>query len=172
MKNKYLLIGIIIIAAVFIAIISSSSFSPLKKEEFKLLLNNYKEKNTKFCNVDFLGINTKSEWYEVYLYNDVSGEVDENLPAYKEMWENKYFDNETRISKWVNCPVDSRTYELYESSFNFENFEDYECIRGIKSELNNPNNYFSYIYFSELEHYFLLYCVKKEKLYYLRRKGF
>ena len=42
----------------------------------------------------------------------------------------------------------------------------------LNSELRNPNNYYAYIYFNELENYFLLYSTKNKKLYYIRRKGF
>ena len=42
----------------------------------------------------------------------------------------------------------------------------------VRCELDNPRNYYSYIYINELENYFLLYCVDKGHFYYIRHKGF
>lgn len=35
-------------------------------------------------------------------------------------------------------------------------------------DLCNPDNFYSYVYFNDLEHYLLLYCPQKEELYYIR----
>lgn len=46
------------------------------------------------------------------------------------------------------------------------------CSSSFYKELDNPRNYYSYIYINELENYFLLYCVDKGYFYYIRYKGF
>jgi len=152
--------------------LNDTSFSPLKEKDFKKIFYKYNGKTEKICDVDFLGINFKSEWFEVYLYKVGAVPVDLNYPEYNGMWEQKEFTNETVISKWKSCPLDSVSYKFYEFTLTAESFDEQECIKSFNTELNNPKNYYSYIYFNELEQYFLLYCPDIENLYYVRRKGF
>jgi len=72
----------------------------------------------------------------------------------------------------MNCPLDSSTVKLYKSTLTVNNLDKIECCNSFNTNLSNSKNYYSYIYFNELEQYFLLYCTDKQELFYIRRRGF
>lgn len=172
MKKIIIILCLILCFGAIILYVNDSSFSPLKEKEIQKLFLNYSGTSKKICDVNFLGTNFKSEWYEVYLYKVDAIPVDLNYPKYNGIWEQKTITEEVITSKWINCPLDSVTRKLYEFTLTAENFDKKECIKSFNSELNNSDNYYSYIYFNELEQYFLLYCPSIGNLYYIRRKGF
>lgn len=150
--------------------VDDSSFSPLKEKEIQKLFPNYRGTFKKKCDVDFIGMNFKGEWFEVYLYKVDAIPVDLNYPKYNGIWERKSITEEVITSKWINCPLDSATRKLYEFNLMLEIFDKKECIKSFNLELNNSENYYSYICFDELDQYFLLYCPSIGNLYYIRKK--
>lgn len=172
MKKFMLILFLLLGLGAIVLYINDSSFSPLKDKEFQKLFDEYKGTAKKVCDVDFLGANFKSEWFEVYLYKIDAVPINSSYPDYKGIWEQKEITEEVVASKWMNCPLDSATRELYEFTLTVENFDEKKCIKSFNAELNNPENYYSHVYFNELEQYFLLYCPSLGNLYYLRRKGF
>lgn len=172
MKKIILILLLLLGLGAIILYINDSSFNPLKKRDFQKLFDKYNGTAEKICDVDFLGANFKSEWFEVYLYKVGVIPINSNYPDYNGIWEQKEITDEAVTSKWTSCPLDSTTRELYEFTLTVENFDKKECVKSFNAELNNPENYYSHVYFNELEQYFLLYCPSLGNLYYLRRKGF
>jgi len=172
MKRIMLILFLLLGLGAIVLFVNGSSFSPLKERDFQKLFNKYNGTAKKICAVDFLGVNFKSEWFEVYLYKLDDLPVNSNYPDYNGVWEQKEFTDETITSKWKSFPLDSITRELYEFTLTVENFNQKECIKSFNEELKNPENYYAQIYFNELEQYFLLYCPDIGNLYYIRRKGF
>ncbi|WP_394775951.1 hypothetical protein [Flavobacterium sp.] len=171
--KKFLFIIILLAFIGFIYLyIQELSFSPLKEKEFKILFPNYNVSGEKKCGIDFLGMNFKGEVFEFYLYKMNNAKVDTSYPKIKNEWENEELDSDAIVLKWKPCPIDSTTIAQYKFALTANNLDDKECSRLFNSDINNPKNYYSYVYFNELEHYFLLYCPDKESLYYIRRKGF
>jgi len=163
-----LLIGVIITYVVF----KEYSFSPLKKRELEMLFPYYKGKIEKEYDIDFIGMSSHSEFFELYSYTTSGIPVRTTYPIIISKWENKTIGKDAIISKWKKCPIDSVTNKLYEFSLMASNPDKEKYFNLLNSELRNPNNYYAYIYFNELENYFLLYSTKNKKLYYIRRKGF
>jgi hypothetical protein len=171
--RKFIIILLLLIGlGIVLLYLNEKSFSSLKDKDFQKLFYNYNGSTEKICDVDFLGKNFKSEWFEAYLYKVDAVPVNSNYPDYKGIWEQKEITDEVITSKWRSCPLDSVTNKLYEFTLTVENFDEKECIKSFNTELNNPNNYYSHIYFNELEQYFILYCPDIGNLYYIRRKGF
>ncbi|MBA3829394.1 MAG: hypothetical protein H0X33_10700 [Taibaiella sp.] len=171
--KKFLVIAALLVSMVVIYLyMQELSFSPLKEKEFKMLFPNYNGVGEKKCGIDFLGINFKGEVFEFYLYKMNNTKVDTSHPKFKNEWENKELNTEAIVLKWKSCPIDTATMALYKFTLTANNLEEKECSRLFNDELSNPKNYYSYVYFNELENYFLLYCPDKGNLYYIRRKGF
>ncbi len=148
------------------------SFSPLKNKEIKKLFEVYQDDAKKVCSKDFLGINAKGEYFEIYQYKVNSASVSPNFPRFESSWENRSFTSETVSIKWKNCPVDSQAAKLCDFDLLNNYISKGSCIKSLKKDLVTPTNFYSYVYFSEVEHYFLLCCPGRQELYYIRRKGF
>ncbi len=170
-KFLFIVIGILFFLIIFF-FITEKTYSPLKNEEFKLLFPNYNGKDRKICSVNFLGLNCKGEFFEVYKYKISNVIVDSTYPMFINKWENRNITTGTEISKWKNCPIDSVTKNRFIFAFTVKNFDKYRCIDNFYDDLIDVNNYYSYIYFNEMEYFFLLYCTDKNLLYYIRLKGF
>lgn len=169
----FLFIVLFIISISFVYLYNKeTSFSPLKEEEFKTLFLNYSKNAKKLCSIDFLGLNFKSELFEFYSYKTNGIVINTEYPKFAREWEHKEITNNVSVSKWINCPIDTTIFELYEFTLTANNLDEKKCSRFFYRELGNPKNYYSYVYFNELENYFLLYSSENEILYYLRRKGF
>lgn len=169
-------IGLILLVSIGLGAIllylNDASFSPLNKKEFRKLFDQYNGTAEKACSVDFLGGNQKGELYEAYLYKIDAIPVNPSYPDFNGLWEQKDLEEGTKSSKWLSCPIDSLTRKLYGFTLTAENFDENECLGSFNEECNKPENYYSHVYFSELEQYFMLYCPDLQSLYYVRRKGF
>lgn len=170
-KTLLILLGIVFFLIIFFFIVEKF-YSPLQDDEFKVLFHNYNGKSKKICSVDFFGFNCKGEYFEVYKYKVPNLFIDSTYPKFKNKWENRNITIETKISKWNNCPIDSLTNEKFGFALTVNNFDKYKCISDFNKDIMGKENYYSYIYFNEAEYYFLLYCPKKNFLYYIRLKGF
>ncbi len=169
---KKVLFGLIaiILIIVFYLVYTELTYSPLNETISKKLFNQSTDLD-KLCSIDFLGFNSKGEFFELYKYRVVEVEID-SLFFNIQFWENKELSKNTIIEKWKPCPLDSLTSQLYEFILTVNNFDKWECSNSLNEALKNSKNYYSYIYVNELEQYFLLYNPQEENLYYLRRKGF
>ena len=98
--------------------------------------------------------------------------INMDYPQIKSEWEGRKLDSTVSVSKWRNCPIDSVTTKLYMFLLTMNDFNGQACSSSFYKEVDNPRNYYSYIYINELENYFLLYCVDKGHFYYIRHKGF
>lgn len=147
-------------------------YSPLSKREFKMLFLNYDRNIKKECDIDFIGMSLKGELFDLYLYKSVRGQISSIYPNILGQWENRELSTDVIVSKWKKCPPDSITMERCDIIFSSDNFKKHQCSRSFQSELGDDGNYYTYIYFNELEYYFLLYIPVKEKLYYIRKRGF
>lgn len=171
MKKIFLSLLFIVILIISYLIYMEISFSPLKQNDFEKIFKGYVGSYNESCRKDFLGITSHGELFEIYLYNIKGAIIDKGFPKLNK-WENEELSPESIVGKWENCPLDSQTMELYKFTLTSKNFDDVKCGNSFNNELLNPKNYYSYIYFNELEQYFLLYCSNKQELYYIRRRGF
>ena len=170
---KKALLGVLFIVVIIISYVvyKELSFSPLDKQDFQKLFNEYNGDFDKSCSKDFLDVSSNGELFEIYLYKIKGGVINKSLPEITE-WEDKEITNEAKVGKWRNCPLDNQTNELYKFTITSNNFDNLKCFNHFNKELLNQKNYYSFIYFNELEQYFLLYCTESQELYYIRRKGF
>lgn len=171
---KKVLLGLVFVMLIVASylIYTEYSFNPLKEDDFKKLFKGYIGKPNMICSKDFIGMSSHGEVFDIYVYSTKNALINKDFPEIKE-WENKKVTNTTVIGKWRNCPIDSQTKAFYEPIFGVENFKNVkECRSSFNEEMINPKNHYSYVYFSEGEEYFLLYCIDKQELYYIRFKGF
>lgn len=171
MKKILLSTLLIVLITVSYLFYDEFSFSPLNNSDFKKLFKEYDGSFEKHCSKNFLGINFRGELFDIFKYNTTNPIISKNFPEITE-WENKMFTNETVVGKWMNCPIDHHTAELYKFVLTSNNFHEASCCSSFNKEILNSNNYYSYIYFNELEQYFLLFCTNSQELYYIRKKGF
>lgn len=171
MKKTFLGLLLLTVIIVFYLIYTEFSFSPLKENDFQKLFKGYIGKAHKYCSKDFLGIGSHSELFEIYLYNITNAKIDKGFPKINE-WENKEISSEAIVGKWKNCPLDTMAMRLFKFTLTSNNLDDVKCSSSFTKDILDPNNYYSYVYFNELEQYFILYCTDKQELYYIRRKGF
>lgn len=161
--------GIILLPISFI-IYSELVYSPLGAVDTRDLLGQ-KCSLKKMCSIDFLGFSSRGECFDLYKYKVGVICIDNSFPA-TSSWEGEKIPESAIVSKWKHCPLDSLSFERYEFIITVNNFSEYECSKTFNASLKNPENYYSYFYINELEQYFLLYNVKEQVLYYLRKKGF
>ena len=173
MKKKLYIWGSLLLSLVIISFvyyyIDILTFTPLKDKEFKKLFVSYKEIKKKHS-ADYIGLSIHSELFEIYLFNTQKVLLDINYPNYANEWEKEIITNETIISKWRNCPLDATDYKRFEFALTSNDYNQNRYLEAFNTELCDPQNFYSYVYFNDLEHYFLLYCPRKEKLYYIRMK--
>ncbi len=169
---RKLLFGLIavVLVIVFYLVYAELSYSPLDDTTSKKLFKQSADLE-KLCSIDFLGFNSKGEFFELYKYGTNEVEIDSSFPNVH-VWENKELPKNTIIGKWKPCPLDSLSSQLYEFTLTANDFDKRGCSNTLNEALKDSENYYSYIYVNELEQYFLLYIPKEKILYYLRRKGF
>lgn len=171
--KKILFIALLLISIVVVYLyLQEASFSPLKKKDFQTLFPDYKGGGKKVCSVDFVGLSSHGELFEFYLYKTSNVSIDTAYPKFTDEWERKELTNNVVLSKWKTCPIDTGMMELYEFTLRVNDFEEKECSSSFNEALSNPKNYYSCVYFNELEEYLLLFSPDKQELYYIRRKGF
>ena len=170
---KKVLVVILLVVVIIASYLGDSefSFSPLKENDFQKLFKGYSGSFDKSWSKDLLGLSTHREYFEIYKYNVENVIIDKNYPKLIE-WENNKFNNETLVGKWKNCPLDSQVIELYKFALISNKLANVECCSSFSKEVSNPENYYSFVRFNDLEQYFLLYCANSQTLYYIRRKGF
>ena len=149
--------------------IEKKVFNPLQSQELRKIFLSY-EKIKKRCSIDNIKLSSHGELFEIYLFNTQKAILDINYPNYANEWEKEKITSETIISKWKKCPLDTTAYKLFKFAFTTNNYNQSECLKSFSTELSEPNNFYSYVYFNDLEYYFLLYCTHKEELYYIRVK--
>lgn len=172
MKFFLLGIGFVMLGLVTYLIYDEYTYSPLKNSDFNLLFRKDDNIAKKSCSVDFLGISTKGEFFEAYLYKMNNALVNTSATEIKRWENNDIISEENIVTNWKQCPIDSQALNLYKFTLTLNDFNKVECFSLFNNVLKNPNNYYRYIHFNELEQYFLLYDVDREELYYLRKNGF
>ena len=172
MKKFFLGLIAVFFVIVFYLVYTELFYSPLDGAASKKL---FKQSTNleKLCSIDFLGFNSKGEFFELYKYGTGDVQVDNSFQNIQ-VWENKELPKNIIIEKWKSCPLDSLSSQLYEFMLTANDFDKdkWECSNTLNEALKNSENYYSYIYVNELEQYFLLYNPKEKTLYYLRKKGF
>lgn len=171
MKRILLILLSIIAIVVFYLAHTGYAYSPLNKSDFQKIFKGYTECPKKICSKDFLGISSHGELFEIYIYSAKNVLIDKDFPKITD-WETKKITNDVLVGKWHNCPLDTLSMNLYKFTLTAHDFDDVKCCNSFNKNIVNAKNYYSYIYFNELEQYFLLYCTDKQELYYIRRKGF
>lgn len=161
--------GIILIAVIYVANVELF-YDPLDALDAKRLFKQSSDLE-KICSIDFLGFNTRGEFFELYKYNVNKAQMDSLHPIILS-WENKELSKSAIVQKWKACPLDTASNRLYEFVFAANDLDEWECSSSFKKSLRDSKNHYCFIYINELEQYFLLYSIKEEALYYLRKKGF
>lgn len=176
-RKKIVVMKKTIVVLVFLLLVTASylfykefSFVPLEKRQFKQLFIGDSFNFRKHCNEDFLGAGIHGELFEFYNYSIEGAIIDKNYPQIVD-WENKQVTSTTIVGKWKRCPIDSLAIALYESALTVSNFDRAACSSSFKNNLRNSNNYYSYVFFSESEKYFMLYSPSERELHYVRMKG-
>jgi hypothetical protein len=172
--KKIIVISILVLITVIIAFficyrIETLNYNPLQEKDIRKLFFS-SESVKKKCSVDYVGLSIHGEIFEIYLYKTKDALLDLDYPKYENEWENQQITNKTIISKWKHCPLDSASRKLCEFILNTNQFDKKKCVAPFHIELNNSNNYYSYVDFSDGEQYFLLFCPKTEHLYYIRMR--
>ena len=147
------------------------TYNPLTEKDFNNVFPNYDNSAKKECSVDFIGLSSHGELFDIYKYklNDMT--IDFRYPDIKGSWSNATVSDNIVVSTWEKIPVDSLTSVRCKDIFDMGNYRAHKCCNLFVQELSNPQNYYSYVYVNELEYYFLLYCPDKHDLYYVRKKG-
>ncbi|MBQ8501486.1 MAG: hypothetical protein IJ494_04145 [Bacteroides sp.] len=169
-KIKYILL-ITLLSIVVYVIINELTFIPLNTKDLNILFPNYSGKLSRTYHKDFIGWG-QGDYFDYFVFQLDTVSINSNHPQWIKEWEYVSLPDEVEKSKWLSCPVDS----IITSKFSLEMDEIINCnIQErflLKEEIENPNNFYSYLYVSSLEKYFLLINPLKKKLYYIRQKGF
>lgn len=167
----YIFTGILLLLITICPIlyhIENKVFNPLQSQELRKIFLSY-EKIKKRCSIDNIKLSSHGELFEIYLFNTQKAILD-IITQTTPMNGKKRKLQAKSISKWKKCPLDTTAYKLFKFAFTTNNYNQSECLKSFSTELSEPNNFYSYVYFNDLEYYFLLYCTHKEELYYIRVK--
>lgn len=171
MKKSLILLLFFLVVLVSYLIYDEFSFSPLSKSDFRQLVKEGNVSFNKTCSEDFIGTSIHGEVFDFYTYKTNKVAIEKDYPMITK-WEHQKVTSATIIGKWRNCPIDAQTASLFEASMLMvKNLNEAKCNDSFKNDLVNPNNYYSYVYFSASEKYFLLYSSNRQELYYVRLKG-
>lgn len=173
-KFFYILFTSLFIIGV-ILFIDEISYNPLKKEDFKILFHNYESGFKKQCDIDFLGWNSKGEFFDFYSYKTNTSIKENNFIGYPNFdfkWKNVDASDESVYSRWKKTPIDTISASKLKELLFLEDYDKYECSKLFKKQLTEQGNYYSYYYVNELEQYLFLITLEKKQLYYLRKRGF
>jgi hypothetical protein len=170
--KKIIIISILVLITGIITLficyhIEALTYSPIKDKEAKILFQDI-ESIKKKCSVDYIGLSLHGEIFEIYLYKTKNVSLGENYPNYANEWENQPITNETILSKWKRCPLDSVSVDICNFILTTNQFDKKKCVSPVRTELYNSDNYYSYVDFGNFEQYFLLFCTKTGLLYYIR----
>lgn len=169
-KLLFFAFGLILLLFLYI-LYDEYSFVPLDESDVGKLFKGDHGHPDKICSKDSLGLSFHGELFDIYKLDVGKVLIDESFPMVDE-WANKPVDRETIVGRWKHCPMDSQALKLYKPILTLNDFSNIDCFESFDEVLRDPENYYSYIYFEELESYFLLYCLGEEVLYYVRHKGF
>ncbi|MGY0408657.1 MAG: hypothetical protein ACWIPJ_09955 [Polaribacter sp.] len=173
--KKLLYVLLFLILTIFVVFfINERTYNPLNESDFKLLFKNYNRNLKKDCNINFLGWNSKGEFFDFYSYYSKKNILIDtiNYPKINSKWKNSDFTEDSFFSKWKETPVDSLHLIKLNSLLSLGNYNNHKCSNSFSNELNKKGNYYSYIYINELEEYLFLFNVKDNRFYYIRRRGF
>lgn len=106
----------------------------------------------------------------IYRLNNIH--IEPSYPKIKQDWEYTTLPDTTKVIKWLNCPIDSITQAKYNYELAWITDSEVNERKMLKNDLEDVNNYYSCIYVSGLQKYFLLYSPSKKILYYIRQNGF
>ncbi len=170
MKIFIIIIISIVFGIIFYVLYSNQIYNPLENHNSKIF-GIEDVKIEKLHQKDFLGVSAKNELFEIYLYKIENANINNSYPDFR-IWEGKEVGKDNIILHWQNCPLDSQTINLFEFSLNYKDISSLNWAQNLLNETKNNENYYSYVHFSDLEQYFLLYCSTKNELFYIRKKGF
>jgi len=163
---------IILLSGVTYIVIKELTYNPLKEKDFRILFPNYDGKAKKKCHLDFIGLSLHGELFDISLYKLNEMTINFQYPNFKNSYENLTMSNDDFFfSKWKKCPVDSLTFFRIKDILTIEDFSKKKCFSSFISDLENPKNYYSYLYINELEYYFYLFNSNMNYLYFVRKKG-
>ena len=165
---RYILLFVVVVIIFFV--IDTWLYSPLGKTQFNMLFPNYQGSERKIYHCDLIGFSLHGELLELYLYDSVQGNIENTFPKIQYKWENNYLDN-AYVSCWQRCPFDSSVINKLDIQLLKNSFKE-KCGFSLKNEIENRDNYYSYIYLSQHENYIFLYNPNKKILCYIRRRGF
>lgn len=168
-------IGYILLVAVtaFIgySIFKETTWSPLGKKDFNYLFPNYDDNAIIVYHKDFIGW-SHGDYFEMFIYRLNNIHIEPSYPKIKQDWEYTTLPDTTKVIKWLNCPIDSITQAKYNYELAWITDSEVNERKMLKNDLEDVNNYYSCIYVSGLQKYFLLYSPSKKILYYIRQNGF
>jgi len=170
MKKALKLLFVVLILGVLYLIYDDLSFDPLNRADFAKIFVGYNDKTKLLCKKDFIGITTRGDFFELYVYSLGNVKVKNDYPQFSN-WENSTVTKETTIGKWQNCPINKDVIKLYRFTIGANNLNTSDCSISFKKEIQNPKNFYSYISINGTEQYFFLYSSATNKFYYIRRKG-
>lgn len=171
MKKKIgyiLLVGLVSI--ICYGVYNEIAYTPLKKKDFECLFPNYVNADV-ILHKDFIGW-SHGDYFELFVYRITNVKIDLNYPIIDRTWEYTILPDATETITWNNCPIDSISESKYERELTWIMNSKIDEGKMMQYELKDENNYYSCIYVSELQKYFILYNPSKGILYYIRQNGF
>jgi len=159
---KKIVLGILflfVIGIVFL-IYDELSYNPLKQDDFQKLFKEFNGSFEKTCSKDFIGLSIHGEIFDMYRYK-IKGDIiiDKEFPKMTK-WEGKEIIDEFVVEKWKNCPLNSKTRELYDM-LACSNFDNVKCCISFKKELLNPKNYYCYVDFAWEQYFYFIAQIAK-----------
>lgn len=162
-----LLVGIVSIMCY--GVYGERAYTPLEKKDFECL-SDYVSADV-IHHKDFIGW-SHGDYFELFVYRITNVKIDLSYPIINRTWEHTILPDTTETMTWSNCPMDSIIELKYEHELTWIMNSKRDEAKTIQCELKDENNYYSFIYVSELQKYFLLYNPSKGVLYYMRQNGF
>lgn len=168
---------IILIFLVFLAlactylICNELSYSPLTSSETGKLFKEFKGNYHKVKGKDLIGLSTHGDIYDIYLYHFDDVKAEGNFPQIDSKWEKHQVISSTLVGKWTECPLDSIALKLNKSILEPIPNNGEQWLKDFNNQLDDKNNYYSYLYFDEANQYFFLFCPISNSLFYVRKNG-
>jgi alkyl hydroperoxide reductase subunit AhpC len=118
---------IAIIISVFLAFLWFMDFgyfySPLEESEMDIIFK-HKKGFHKVCSKDFLGFNTHSELFEMYVCKVEDASINTYFPKISK-WEGKALGKGAEIAEWKNCPLTNDIQRLFGNISKLGNFQNF-----------------------------------------------
>lgn len=169
-KIGYALLAIITLIIVY-GIIEEIRFTPLTKKDFKNLFPNYDGDIKLSYHKDFIGL-SHGDFFDLYMYELNNISIDLEYPKFGKEWEYISLPDSVSTTKWLKCPIDSVIQSKYLNELTWITNNGTKEGEMLKQEIKDTDNYYCFIYVSELEKYFLLYSSSYNMMYYIRQRGF